>query len=237
MMSVQSSFKFCYRSFKDTIVLIPGWGTDYRIFSTLSLNYNYLLPIRFIFFNFNEQLLSQLDKLSLKNVCIFGWSQGGFLACDFASKYPQRVKNLILLSIRQRYNPFALEEVKMELKKNKKAYLYKFYLKCFSSQDKEGSRWFRKNLLKKYLDEIETEQLISGLEYLSSVQINHQALNKVKKITMFHGKMDKIAPFEESNQIKFLLPQTEVILLSELGHILFLNQSFTEQFTKWISRQ
>ena len=39
-------FKYIDRQKPETAVLVPGWATDYRIFDTLDLDYNYLMPGR-----------------------------------------------------------------------------------------------------------------------------------------------------------------------------------------------
>ena len=46
MISRKSEFKLIDRGFKDTILLIPGWAADYRIFDSLDLEFNYLLPMK-----------------------------------------------------------------------------------------------------------------------------------------------------------------------------------------------
>jgi pimeloyl-ACP methyl ester carboxylesterase len=120
--------KFIDRGFKEHIVLIPGWATDWRIFAELDLNYNYLLPVEFDPFNFERELIEQLDKLSLDKISLFGWSMGGFLAAGFSANNPQRVHELIFLSIRQKHDPLLLKDIESKLKAGKNAYLYKFYL-------------------------------------------------------------------------------------------------------------
>src|SRR3989338_10238336 len=137
MISAKSKFKAVNRGFKDTIVLVPGWATDYRIFYNLDLNYNYLLPVDFSPAGFADSLSEFLDTLSIGRVSLFGWSQGGFLASDFASHNAGKINELVLAGIRKRYDCKALEEIKLKLTKNKKAFLYKFYLDCFSAADKE----------------------------------------------------------------------------------------------------
>ncbi len=230
MISAESKFKVVKRGFKDTIVLVPGWAADYRIFDSLELNYDYLLPVDFSPANFVDSLSVFLDTLSVGRVSLFGWSQGGFLASDFASRNAEKVNELILTGIRKRYDRESLERVKLKLKKNKKAFLYKFYFDCFSTADNEGCKWFRSRLLKEYLDNMSVEQLIEGLDYLSSAMINTEALSGIKKIRIFHGSKDRIAPFNEALEIKSCLPQAEFIRVEGAGHLLFLNPDFKEKF-------
>lgn len=226
----KSEFKFLNRGFKKNLVLIPGWAFDYRIFSSLDLNYNYLIPAKISLPNFAKDLSERLDKLSFEKISLFGWSLGGFLAQDFALKYPDRTEELFLLSIRRSFPQGIVEEIKTKLKKDKRAYLYKFYLECFSVFDKESLGWFKKNLLKDYLDKMQIRNLLAGLNYLSSAKAEPLSLGKIKRIRIFHGRHDAIAPFLEAKQIKSKIPQAEFIYFKNLGHILFLNPKFKERF-------
>lgn len=230
MISAKSKFKVVRRGFKDTIVLAPGWAMDYRIFESMDLNYNYLLPVDFSPAHFADNLSAFLDASSIGRVSLFGWSQGGFLVSDFASANPGKINELILIGIRKRYDREALEEIKLKLTKNKKAFLYKFYRDCFSAADNEACKWFKSRLLKEYLDDMSFEQLMEGLDYLSCARISTEALSGIKKIRIFHGSEDRIAPFEEALEIKSCLPQAELICVEGSGHLLFLNPGFKEIF-------
>ena len=196
---------------KDTIILIPGWATDCRIFKTVESSKI-----------FKEK---PADKISL-----LGWSLGGFMAAEFAYKYPDTIGELILVSIRTRYDPARLADIRRLLRKDKKAYLYKFYLEFFSEEDKEGLAWFKKNLLKSYLQDMKTEDLIRGLDYLLQASIDPERLRQVEKIRIFHGTEDTIAPLKEAEEIGSRLPQAEFIKITGAGHCPFLNRDFRDIF-------
>lgn len=210
--------------------MVPGWATDYQIFDTLDLKYNYVVPVDFNPDDFKDTLSEFLETSSIGLVSLFGWSQGGFMAVDFASHNTRKVGGLILAGIRKRYDQSALEGIRRKLERNKRAFLYKFYLDCFSPDDNEGRNWFKRRLLKKYLDRMGLEYLVRGLDYLSGAQINIGSLSGVKKIRIFHGGQDKIAPLDEALEIKSLLPQADFIYMERAGHALFLNPDFKERF-------
>jgi len=230
MISRASKFKLFNRGFQKTIILIPGWASDYRIFNTLDLNYNYLLPVEFYPFNFERDLKGILDRESIDKISLFGWSMGGFLASHFASKNTDRVDELILVSVQKKFKPQLLQDIKLKLKQNKRAFLYKLYFNCFSKEDEEGLSWFKGHLLMSYIDELKLEDLLCGLDYLSVTQINPESLAGIKRIRIFHGQDDKIASLDEAHQIKLELSQAEFICLSGLGHNPFLNQQFKKKF-------
>ncbi len=222
--------KFIDRGFKENIALIPGWATDWRIFAALDLNYNYLLPVEFDAFHFEGELIEQLDKLSLGKISLFGWSMGGFMAADFALKNPEKTGELILLSIRQKHEPALLKDIESKLKAGKNAYLYKFYLACFSEHDRQGLAWFKKNIFKSYIKEMELNRLIEGLRYLLEANINLESLAVLKKVRIYHGGQDKIAPLNEAMEFKLSCSWVEFICIQETGHIPFLSYNFKQNF-------
>jgi len=230
MISARSKFKIIKRGFKDTMVLVPGWATDYRIFNALDLDYNYLLPIALNPFDFKDSLAGFLKASSIDRVSLFGWSQGGFIASGFASDNPEKIDELILSSMRRRYDKKVLEDIGFKVKKNKRAFLYRFYLDCFSPGDNPGLVWFKENLLKQYMDTMSVECLMEGLEYLSNAQMKHESLSGVRKIRIFHGAEDRIAPLEEALEIKSSLARAEFICMNGSGHLLFLNPDFKKKF-------
>jgi len=226
----ESGFRFVERGFDKVIVLIPGWATDYRIFANLELDYNYLLTLGVSPFEFKPRLLDYLQEISCKRISLFGYSLGGFLAADFAAEYPALIDELILVSIRKSYGSRVLEETRQGIKNNASAFLYKFYLNCFSSEDKNSLAWFRKNILKSYINDISLDGLLSGLDYLSSASIDADKIRNVKKIRLFHGQKDLIAPYAEALKIKSELTKAFLTPLDKRGHLLFLDKQFREEF-------
>ncbi len=223
----KSEFKFIDRGFKDLLVLIPGWATDSRIFSGLNLDYNYLLTTSLYPFDFKKALFDKIEKT--EKVSLFGWSLGGFLAAEFAQDYPQKINELILLSIREKFEAKGLEDIKLKLNKNKNTYLYKFYRECFYGNGEEAFNWFKENLLNEYLEKIELKELIFGLNYFASTAICPADLMSLAKIKIFHGKEDQIVSLEEAIKIKSKIPHAEFICLEDAGHLPFLST----QFRKW----
>lgn len=230
MTSESCGFKISERGFKETLVLVPGWATDHRIFSSLDLNYNYISPERIDPLNLGDKLLSLLDKKSISKVSLFGWSLGGFLAVEFALKNAGRVDELILLGIRRNFDPVVLDKVKEKVLEDRRAYLSRFYLECFSGGDGKSIAWFKEHLLKDYLEEMSSDGLIAGLDYLSRARIDFESLGSVRKLRVFHGTEDRIAPFKEAEEIKDSLPGLKFISMQGAGHAVFLDRGFKEKF-------
>ena len=223
MKSRRSEFKLIDRSFKDTILLIPGWATDHRIFGSLDLDFNYLVPTRLSLSDFEEALLTRLKKESLDKISVLGWSMGGFLAADLASKCPQMVKDLTLVGMRKRYDEDGIKKIKGYLGTNKNGYLYKFYHECFSPEEKEALSVFKRGLMKDYLKEFAADELLTGLDYLTKAELKAEVFKKVKT-RLIHGDSDRIAPIEE------LIGMEGIVVLKGAGHAPFLRNDFKKVF-------
>lgn len=213
-------FKYLDRGQQKTILLIPGWATDYRIFNSLNLEFNYLLPLDFSPFTFESSILNALGEQGLEKISLLGWSLGGFLAAELSAKYPNLVEELILVSIRKKYKKAEIARIKELLKKSKKGYLYKFYGQCFSK--KISLSWFKKNLLKTYCQQFELEYLLKTLDYLEKSQIDTQALSMIKRVKFIHGESDRIAPIDEAREVQEAIAGAELITIKDSGHIPFL---------------
>jgi len=216
----KSIFKYLDRGSDKTIVLIPGWATDYRIFDSLNLKFNYLLPLDFSPFTFEEDILNALGEKGIDRISLLGWSLGGFLAAEFATKYPNLVEELILVSIRKKYKEEDIAGIGELLKKSKKGYLYKFYGQCFSK--KISLSWFKKNLLKTYCQDCNLNYLLKTLDYLAKAKINTERLSGIERIKVVHGDSDRIAPINEAREVQEAIANSELIIIKDSGHIPFL---------------
>jgi len=214
-----NTFEYIDRGHRNSIVLIPGWASDYRIFGRLNLDFNYLLPTSFSPNGFTEALRTAMEENNLSGISLFGWSLGGFAAQGFAIRYPELVDRLILVSIRSSYDRDEISKMKDQLKKNRIARLYKFYTQSFPT--KGDMRSFRETLLKPYLEEFKLDYLLETLDYLAEARIKTRGLSIFKTMTIMHGDSDRIAPIEEALQIKSQLPQAEFITIKGAGHIPF----------------
>ncbi len=228
MRSRKSEFKFVARGFNEVLVLIPGWATDYRVFSGLDLDYDYLFPTQLNPFDFKAGLQDHLASASIEKVSLFGWSLGGFLAAEFALSNPGRIDSLHLIGVRKRYDSGALSEIKARLRKNKDAYLHRFYQNCFAGcPDNGGFSRFKENT--------RLEDLILGLEYLAEAEMRPESLKPLKKVRVYYGGRDKISPLQEILELKseasrLGLANIDFIFFPELGHAPFLSPAFRERF-------
>lgn len=222
-------FKFVDRKESKALVLIGGWAFDYRIFGTLDLPFNYFFYIDESGGDFETELKQLLAENCIKKISLFGWSQGAFVACDFACNNVDIIDEVIFVGLRTKYDKENLQEIKKYLSKNKKAFLYSFYKDCFCRQEQSCYLWFKNNLLKDYLENTEPDRLVSGLDVLLRYQIRPEALEQIKDIKIVHGKEDAIAPVEQAVTIAKTLPQAKFIGFERTGHLPFLRDDFKKR--------
>lgn len=221
-----TNFRFIDRGKKSTLVLIPGWAADCRIFAKLNLDFNYLLPLNLSISTFENDLIKALKKYYIKKISLFGWSLGGFLAADFCKKNYSLVDELFLVGVRQKYDSQEIEKIKEVLADKRKGYLYKFYSDCFYNKETFG--YFKKNLIKDYLDQANSDYLLKGLNYLKEACIEPENLRKIRKVKIVHGEFDRIAPLQQAKEIKNQLSEADFVLVKNAGHIPFLGDNFNQ---------
>ena len=114
-----------------SLVLLPGWATDGRVFDGLfpgvaAVTTGPLRPE-----GFTRRLASFLDRSVRGPVDVIGWSLGGFLAAEFARERPERVRRVVLVGIRRGYPAADLSAVRASLLRDREACLSTFYAQCF----------------------------------------------------------------------------------------------------------
>ena len=211
-----ATFRHIDRGKAHSIVLVPGWATDYRIFDSLDLEFNYILPIDFSPLEFEDNLLYFMDENGIDKISLFGWSLGGFVAAEFASRHKEMIDELILTGIREKYSDEEIVLTKGYLNKNKKGRLYKFYSQCFYKKDQ--MKRFR-GLIKEYCANMSLNHLYEGLDYLAETAIDPGSLKDIETIKIIHGEHDAISPIEEVLNIKKMLLQVEFISIKDAGHV------------------
>ncbi len=226
MTSPKSVFEFSDRGFDETILLIPGWATDHRVFSTIDVAFNILTPVVFSPRDFVTDCIKVLDKEKLSKVSVLGWSMGGYAASDLVTEHADRVRDLVLVGMRDAYDAGELSVIRSYLAKTAKAYLRKFYNECFAENELSAA-WFKENLFKAYLREMEGAYLLDGIDYLSGARLDTQSLRNAD-VTFVYGSADKIAPVENVSKIRQVLPDATYVCIDGAGHMPFLDKRFKE---------
>lgn len=180
-----------------SLVLLPGWATDGRIFegvlpAVTAVTTGMLRPE-----GFTMRLAAFLDRTARGPVTVVGWSLGGFLAAEFAREFPDRVRRVALLGIRRAYPEGDVAEVLRSLSADPGACLSAFYARCFYPSQIPAYRRFRAGLQAAYLREMDGGVLREGLSYLAGARLSGGTLPPCPA-AIVHGEKDVIAPYAEA---------------------------------------
>jgi len=183
-----------------SVVLLPGWATDGRIFEGVfpgvpAVTTGPLRPDRF-----SRRLAAFLDRAARGPVAVVGWSLGGFLAAEFAREYPDRVRRVVLVGIRREYPEGDVATVLRSLAADPGACLSAFYAQCFYPSQIPAYRRFRAGLQPAYLREMDEGVLREGLSFLAEARLSGDALPPCP-VAIVHGEKDVVAPLAEAEGI------------------------------------
>ncbi len=218
-------FDYIYRGFKKALVVLPGWGFDYRIFPLDPLEYNLIVPAAPLYQDICQDLASFLENNKLCEVDILGWSLGGVSAYLFAKRYEELIKNLVLISSRDSYPKEQLSVLMEQIVEDKERTLKKFYLSSFYAQTADY-RIFRRDHMQRLMDAWSKESLIKGLNFLLQFPMTPYSFTKLN-LLIVHGEYDKIAPVSSMAPVisdrKF-----KRLIVDSSGHLPFLRINFNE---------
>jgi len=183
-----------------SMVLLPGWATDGRIFEGVlpgvaAVTTGPLRPE-----GFSRRLAAFLDRTARGPVTVVGWSLGGFLAAEFAREYPDRVRRVVLVGIRREYPEGDVAGVLRSLSADPGSCLSGFYAQCFYPSQMPAYRRFRTGLQAAYLREMDAGALREGLSYLASARLSGETLPACP-VAIVHGEEDVVAPLKEAEGV------------------------------------
>lgn len=215
------------------LVFLPGWGFDARVLTLAStwpsraLVGNAAHPDRFA-----GQLAAQLDAAKLDRVDLCGWSLGARLALDFYRAEPDRVRRILLVSLRPAFSADDIAHEHAALERSPRDCLAAFYRRAFVGQKADAERFAR--LQEEYLAELDAErvaELHSGLDYLAARTITAAEL-AASAAQLFHGGRDLIAPIAELQTCLQEFPAAKSLHIEpRVGHAAIV----TAEFGHWLT--
>ncbi len=158
---------------------------------------------------------------------VAGWFCGGGLR----ARVSRLVSSLVLVGIRSHYSSAEILSTKDELVRDRTRFLEGFYRRNFLPAQRREWAAFKADLLESCLKEMDTNELIGGLDYLSSARIDEGSLSICRTIIV-HGEKDVIAPVEDARQ----LAQREGVpfhVIQDASHAAFLHAGFPGLLEDW----
>jgi pimeloyl-ACP methyl ester carboxylesterase len=208
-----------------SVVLLPGWATDGRIFDGVlpgvaAVTTGTLRPE-----GFAARLAAFLDRTARGPVTVVGWSLGGFLAAEFAREHPDRVRRVVLVGIRREYPEGDVRGVLRSLSADPGGCLSGFYAQCFFPSQMRAYRRFRAGLQAAYLREMAAGALRDGIAYLAGARLSAGTLPACP-VAVVHGGEDVVAPFAEAEAVARECGNATFHPLPGAAHAAFLADGF-----------
>lgn len=156
---------------------------------------------------------------------IVGWSLGATLALRAACDFPDRVRQLLLISGTARYcsdvdhpgtDARIVKVMRARIARTQKKVLAEF-AELLASPD-GGQALVREWLT--MAGTYSSAQLRLGIDALAHLDLRAQARSIAVPVTIVHGKKDSVIPVEAAGILESLLPTASVTLLEGHGHAL-----------------
>jgi len=182
-----------------------------------------------------EELAAFINRSGIERISLLGWSLGGFVACDFAARYPHLADTLILVGVRRKYEAAQINSTKNAILSNAAPFLQGFYRQCFLPTQKRDWTRFKSQLMNDYLTPAYIAPLMAGLDYLADATIDKEALEGVRCLIV-HGEQDIVAHHGDASQLAHAVGATHYILKGS-SHAAFLHDDFAGILEQWLTRQ
>jgi pimeloyl-ACP methyl ester carboxylesterase len=181
-----------------------------------------------------------LDELNIKKASILGTSFGGFVAQEFALKYPERLDNLILACTSfggknhvlpdnfEVLTAFGSTENLNSLER-----IRKFMIPAFT-KDFVTDNYEIVEQTCKLREQNEVPENVYLQQLQSATTFDMQA--KISKISaktlVITGDSDQVVPMQNSINLANLIPNAELEIIENSGHLFFIEQA--EKFNKLV---
>ena len=189
------------------------------------------------FENFVTDLGAVVDALRLDRFPLFGLSQGGAVAVDYAIRNPHRVSHLILLGSyargaarRSKEGPALVEMRRTVIRQgwgnDDPSYRQMFGLQLLPEGTPEQLRWFGE------LERISASTENADKIYAAVASANvRELLPRVTVPTLvLHCRGDRLVPFEMGCELAALIPGARFVALESNNHLILEHEPATEVF-------
>lgn len=180
-----------------------------------------------------EAISNHLEKILPTTVCsLVGWSLGGAVALDLASRFPDRVKNLVIIGSNPCFvktptwagiKMSVLEKFAAELTQDCRGTLLRFLSLQVSGL--EDSRTVLKELKAALqdCDSPDTTVLQGGLNILQQQDLRSQLVKLACPVQVILGSHDTLVPMAVGEQMRGLNPKLRLNVIDKAAHVPFLS--------------
>lgn len=213
------------------VVLIHGWGMNGSCWDSLSERLSGYrihlvdLPGHGASGYCEGDWVEMLAEAFPFEVSLCGWSLGGQLAMNWAFRYPERVKKLVLLSTTPCFvaregwhlgvSAELLESFSRGIEKDREETLRRFLF--LQAQGGEDEKWLYRKL-RKIVKETEMEGLRKGLRLLEKNDFRKEASLIDMPVLLIHGRGDRLIPPEAAQWLCGEMRNAEIAFMPGCAH-------------------
>jgi pimeloyl-ACP methyl ester carboxylesterase len=187
-----------------------------------------------------DDCITLLDSLGVTDkVVVCGLSMGGYVALDIVRRFPDRVAALVLTATRAAPDDddgkANRDKAIASVAKHGTEPLVKAMLpKLFSPTTLEMSPELG-DILEAMMESVPTEGVVGALEAMRDRVDSRPLLSEIDCPTLIiHGVDDQIVPLAEAEAMAAAIPDTELVVLADAGHLPPIEQP--EEFNRALAR-
>jgi pimeloyl-ACP methyl ester carboxylesterase/DNA-binding CsgD family transcriptional regulator len=193
----------------------------------------------FTFGHYVNDLEAVIDAAGVDRFALFGHSQGGAIAVEYAARYPQRVTHLVLLGAYARGSgkrglpPEFMAELEAQLKLVEVGWGRDdaAYRAMFSTQFVPGATLEQLNSLSELQRRsASAANAVRLIRSFFAIDAAESALRVRCPTLVFHARDDRRVPLESGRQLAALIPGARFVTLESANHILLAHEPAFEQF-------
>ncbi len=176
-----------------------------------------------------ETVLKVMERCGVEKAAIAGHSMGGYIALEFAARYPGRIDSLILMhSLPWADTAQKADERRAEIgiieAGKLSSIVKKAVVKCYAGEN--VTRFKRK--IEETVENAETHEpqgIIASIRGMISRPDNELVIKNLKiPLLMFFGEKDNFITLEKAHDAASLLPGTTTVFLKNSGHNGFIEE-------------
>jgi pimeloyl-ACP methyl ester carboxylesterase/DNA-binding CsgD family transcriptional regulator len=186
-----------------------------------------------------RDLEAVVDAAGLESFALFGHSQGGAIAVEYAVRHPSRVTHLIILggyargSMKREPSAQRIDELQALLKLVEVGWGQDdpSYRQMFSTQIRPGATPEQtKSLSELQRVSATPECAVRIIRNMFSIDVRESATRLKCPTLVLHARGDRRAPFEEGRLLAGLIPEARLVSLESENHVLLSQEAAFRQF-------
>lgn len=187
-----------------------------------------------------DDVVKILDELKIEKASILGTSFGGFVAQDFALRYPERLNKLVLACTsfggKNHVLPDNFEVLTAFISTenlNSADRIRKFMIPAFTKDFVENHfEIVEKTCQLREANEVPEKVYLQQLQAATTFDTETKIPNIKAETLIITGDSDQVVPMQNSLNLANLIPNAKLEIVENCGHLFFIEQA--EKFNKLV---